>query len=220
MKILITIIGLLFVTGLTGQKGWTTLFDGSSLAGWHTYKKTEVAGWVIENGALTTDGKGGDLVTDKEYGDFILEFEFKVSPKGNSGVVYKVQERGTDPAYGATYSSGPEYQLIDDVNYPAKLNETQKTGANYDIHPPKTLASKPAGEWNKGSIEIKKNKITHKVNGKVVVQYTYGDQTWKDAVAKSKFAKWPYAQPHATGKIALQGHNDPVSFKNIKIKEL
>ncbi|MDZ4709799.1 MAG: DUF1080 domain-containing protein [Saprospiraceae bacterium] len=220
MKILITIIGLLTVSALTGQKGWITLFDGSSLTGWHTFKKPDVMGWVIEDGVLTTDGKGGDLVTNKEYGDFILEFDFKVSPKGNSGVVYKVQEPVADAAYFATYSSGPEFQLIDDVNYPAPLNATQKTGANYDMHPPNTMASKPAGEWNKGIIQVKKNKITHKVNGKVAVEYTYGDQAWIEAVAKSKFAKWPYAKPHATGKIALQGHNDRVYFKNIKLKEL
>jgi hypothetical protein len=220
MKILITVICLFTASALTGQKGWTTLFDGSSITGWHTFKKPDVVGWVIEDGVLTTDGKGGDLVTDKEYGDFILEFDFKVSPKGNSGVVYKVQEPVEDAAYFATYSSGPEFQLIDDVNYPGQLNETQKTGANYDMNPPKTLASNPAGEWNKGIIQVKDNKITHKVNGKLVVEYIYGDQAWKDAVAKSKFAKWPYAQPHAAGKIALQGHNDRVYFRNIKIKEL
>lgn len=220
MKIIITLTGLLLSGWVSGQKGWTKLFDGSNLNGWHTFKKMEVVGWVIEDGVLTTDGKGGDLVTNKEYGDFILEFDFKVSPKGNSGVVYKVQEPAGDEAYFATYSSGPEFQLIDDVNYPGKLNETQKTGANYDMHPPKSYPSKPAGEWNHGKIQVKDNKITHTVNGKVVVEYTYGDQAWKETVAKSKFAKWPYAQAHAKGKIALQGHNDRVYFKNIKIKEL
>lgn len=220
MKLIITLISL-FLTGMvSGQKGWVSLFDGSSLSGWHTFKKMEVVGWIIEDGALTTDGKGGDLVTDKEYENFILEFDFKLSPKGNSGVVYKVQEPVSDAAYFATYSSGPEFQLIDDINYPAQLNETQKTGANYDMHPPKSLPSNKAGEWNHGIIQVQDNKITHTVNGNVVVEYTYGDQAWKDQVAKSKFAKWPYAQPHAKGKIALQGHNDRVYFKNLKIKEL
>lgn len=219
MKILITLIGLTLGGWASAQK-WTTLFDGKSLDGWHTFKKSEVVGWVIEDGVLTTDGKGGDLVTNKEYKDFVLEFDFKVSPKGNSGVVYKVQEPIEDKAFFSTYASGPEFQLIDDSGYPAQLNETQKTGANYDIHAPKSLTSKPAGEWNHGVIKVKNNKITHTVNGTVVVEYTYGDQAWTEAVAKSKFAKWPYAQAHDAGKIALQGHNDRVYFKNIKIQEL
>lgn len=219
MKKLFIIFLFISSTMAKAQGSWTPLFDGKSLAGWHNYKKTTVTGWMVEDGVLTTDGKGGDLVTDKEFGDFILEFDFKVSPKGNSGIVYKVVE-GEGDAYFATYASGPEYQLIDDVHYPAKLNETQKTGANYDLNPPKSLPSKAAGEWNRGSITVKKNKITHKVNGKTVVKYNYGDEAWKAAVAKSKFAKWPYANAHHRGKIALQGHNDRVYFRNIRIKEL
>ncbi len=206
-------------TTLVMAQSKVKLFDGTSLQGWHTFKKTTTAGWMVKDGGiLTTDGKGGDLVTDKEYGDFVLEFDFMVSPKGNSGVIYKVVEID-DAAHFATYASAPEFQIIDDVNYPAKLNRVQLTGANYDMHEPQSLPSKPAGEWNHGKIQIKKNVITHWVNGKKVVKYTYGDSAWSATVAKSKFAKWPYANAHHKGKIALQGHNDVVSFKNITIKE-
>jgi Domain of Unknown Function (DUF1080) len=197
----------------------TILFDGKAITGWHNFKKTTVDSWTIEDGVLTTDGKGSDLVTDKEYGDFVLEFDFKVAPKGNSGVIYKVIEMDDD-AHFATYASGPEFQIIDDINYPGELKDVQKSGANYDINPPLTMASKPAGEWNHGIISVKKNVVTHTLNGKVVAKYTYGDKTWDAGVAKSKFAKWPYATAHAKGKIALQGHGDRVYFKNISIKEL
>lgn len=201
------------------QKGWVSLFDGSNLNQWHTFKKSEVVGWTIENGVLTTDGKGGDLVTNKSYTDFQLEFDFKIEPKGNSGVIYKVDE-AMDEAHFATYASGPEFQIIDDKGYPAKLNNVQLTGANYDIVAPLSYPSNAPGQWNHGTIKIKKNKITHSVNGKKVATYIYGDAKWQAEVAKSKFAKWPYAQPHASGKIALQGHNDRVYFKDIRIKEL
>lgn len=204
------------------QKGkWVSLFDGKTTTGWHTWKTTDVKGWHVMGGALMTHGKNGDLVSDKEYGDFVLEFEFKVAPKGNSGVIYKVIEGDDDKKYFATYASGPEFQIIDDVNYPGTIKNEQKTGANYDIIAPADFTvTKPAGEWNKGRLEIKDNKVTHWLNDKKVVEYTYGNDQWKADVAKSKFAKWEYATPHAKGKIALQDHGDMVSFRNIRIKEL
>jgi hypothetical protein len=217
-KIFLFLFSILFIQGFA-QKGWVSLFDGSNLNQWHTFKKSEVMGWVIENGVLTTDGKGGDLVSNKIYTDFQLEFDFKIEPKGNSGVIYKVIEN-MDDAHFATYASGPEFQIIDDKGYPAKLNNVQLTGANYDILAPSSFPSNAPGQWNHGTIKVKKNKITHSVNGKKVVTYIYGDAKWQADVAKSKFAKWPYAQSHASGKIALQGHNDRVYFKEIKIKEL
>ncbi|MBK6392978.1 MAG: DUF1080 domain-containing protein [Saprospiraceae bacterium] len=204
---------------LSSAQKKTMLFEGTAIKGWHNFKKSIVDSWTIEDGALTTDGKGSDLVSDKEYGDFVLDFDFKVQPKGNSGVIYKVIEVN-DEAHFATYASGPEFQIIDDIAYPEELKDVQKSGANYDINPPKMIASHPAGEWNHGTIKVKNNKITHSINGKKVVKYTYGDATWDAGVVKSKFAKWPYAMAHHKGKIALQGHGDRIYFKNIAIKEL
>jgi hypothetical protein len=205
---------------------WTTLFDGKTLTGWHRYNKTDTNGWRVDNGTLTTDGKQGDLVTDKEYENFELEFEFKVQPKGNSGVIYKVLE---DPQYNQPYISGPEFQVIDDKGYEwkdsngklMKLNDSQLTGANYDILPPSDLSVvKAAGEWNRGRILIQNNHVEHWLNGKKVVEYDYGSDAWKAMVAKSKFSKWAYATPRAKGKIALQGHGDTVWYKAIRIREM
>ncbi|WP_246169091.1 3-keto-disaccharide hydrolase [Rudanella paleaurantiibacter] len=205
---------------------WTSLFDGKTTTGWHRYLKTDTNGWKVESGALTTDGKQGDLVSDKEFENFDLEFEFKVQPKGNSGVIYKVLE---DAQYNQTYVSGPEYQVIDDKGYEwrdkdgklMKLNNNQLTAANYDMIPPGDLnVSKPAGEWNKGRILVNNNHVEHWLNGKKVVEYEYGSDTWKGMVAKSKFAKMPYANPHGKGKIALQGHGDTVWYRNIRVKEM
>jgi hypothetical protein len=207
------------------KEKWTKLFDGKSITGWHRYLKTDTNGWRVDNGTLTTDGKQGDLLTDKEYENFELEFEFKVQAKGNSGVIYKVIE---DAQYSQPYYSGPEFQVIDDKGYEwrdngklMKLNDTQLTGANYDILPPNDLSVvKAAGDWNKGRILISNNHVEHWLNGKKVVEYEYGSDAWKGMVAKSKFAKWAYATPHAKGKIALQGHGDTVWYRSIRIREL
>lgn len=201
------------------QKGETVkLFDGKTTNGWHSWHETKVKGWHVMGGVLMSHGGNGDLVTDKEYENFELTFEFKAAPKGNSGVIYKVIEA---PELSATYMSGPEYQIIDDKNYPDPIKDVQKTAANYDMQPPADLTVvKPAGEWNTGKILVKDNHVEHWLNGKKMVEYEYGSADWQQMVGKSKFANWEFAKAHAKGKIALQDHGDMVSFKSIKIKEL
>ncbi len=215
---------------------WVTLFDGKTIQGWHNYNKTDASGWLIENGALTSDGTGGDLTTEKEYENFELEFDFKIPPGSNSGVLYKVTEQSD---IKRTVFSAPEFQIIDDKGYifrngkgeqlfvdakgdSLKLHDVQLTGANYDLNPPVDLSAvKAPGQWNKARIVVDHDHITHYINGKKVVDYQYGNDNWKAMVAKSKYADWPYAKPHAKGKIALQSHNarEKVWFRKIRIQE-
>jgi hypothetical protein len=227
---LIAALGLVGIisAGVGPSGGWEILFDGKVLKGWHSYNQDKVQGWFIENGTLTSDGSGGDLVTDKEYGDFELEFEFKIPEGSNSGVLYKVIEK---PEIKRTVFSAPEYQIIDDKNYVVKdengknigLKPGQLTGANYDMNPPSDpTAFKPAGKWNSGKIVVAGNQVKHYLNGKLVADYEYGGEAWMTNVAKSKYKDWPYATAHHKGKIALQNHNakEKVWFRNLKIKEL
>lgn len=223
--LLISLISLASIPAETPPK-WTSLFDGKTIKGWHSYHKDAVVGWNVEDGTMTPDGTGGDLVTDREYENFELEFEFKIPKGSNSGVVYKVID---SPDIKTTYMSGPEYQVIDDKGYLDKdgklykLKDTQLTGANYDVMPPADLTLvKPAGTWNKGRILVNNNHVEHYLNGKKVVEYEYGTADWQAMVAKSKFADWPYAKAHVRGKIALQNHSpsERVWYRNVQIREL
>jgi Domain of Unknown Function (DUF1080) len=219
MKKIIIFTSLLPFLANAQKNKWVSLFDGKNLKDWHIYNSPNTPiGWEIINGELTTKGKSGDIVTDKEYEDFEMEFEFKIPPTCNSGVLYRIIE---SPEIDYTYKSGPEYQIIDDNNYPHQITDSQKTAANYDMHHPNDLkAVKPIGEWNKGRIVVKNNKIEHWLNDKKVVDYTYGNEIWKAKVAESKFAELPYAKAHTKGKISLQDHGKGVWFRNIRIREL
>ena len=134
--------------------GWTLLFDGATKSGWHGYNKQDLGAWAIEDCALKTIGvtnnygsdKRADLVTDREFTNFDLRVEWKASKGGNSGVMYGVVEA---PKYKTAWMTGPEYQFIDDVGFPEKLEEWQKAAANYAMHVPNAQKQlKPVGEWN------------------------------------------------------------------------
>lgn len=209
------------------KKGpWQTLFDGKTLAGWHTFQK---AGqpvsdkWAVENGAIHfTGGRGaGDLVTDKEYGNFELEIEWKIAEGGNSGIIYHVNE---DPKYKATYQTGPEMQVLDNERHPdAKQGHdgNRTAGALYDLQKPITPnAGKPAGEWNKARLKIVDGKAEQYLNGKKIAEYPTSGPEWEAMVANSKFKGWEGFGKFSTGKIALQDHGDQVWFRNVRIREL
>jgi translation elongation factor P/translation initiation factor 5A len=208
------------------SQGYQLLFDGKTLNGFHSYLKDSVSGWKVEDGAIVCPGKtGSDLVTNEEFENFELTFEWKITPEGNSGVMYKVLE---DKKYKNTYETGAEYQLIDDEGYPpyndngkmVKINEKQKSGANYDMQAPVKLTAKKPGEWNTAKILVNQNHIEHWLNGEKVVEYEYASDTWKKQLATSKFKTWGYATPHAKGKMAFQDHDHRVEYRNLKIKTL
>ena len=92
-----------------------------------------------------------DLMTKDQYENFDLSVDWKISPKGNSGILYMVTE---DNPY--SHLSGPEYQIIDDKNFPEKLEDWQHTAANYAMDPAPTAVPNPAGEWNHARIIVNK----------------------------------------------------------------
>ncbi|MCX2583417.1 3-keto-disaccharide hydrolase [Pedobacter sp. MR22-3] len=224
-KIILSACIMLAVTQISqAQKGFKPLFDGKTTTGWHTYNKTNVgSGWQVQEDALHLDPKtkgadgGGDLVTDKEYKDFHLKYEWKVAPKANSGLIFYVHE---EPKYHATYSTGLEMQVLDNDGHPDGKITKHRAGDLYDLIKSSSEPVKPVGEWNKAEIISKKGNLTLILNGVQVVKTTLWDENWKKLVAGSKFANWENWGTYTSGKIALQDHGDEVWYKNIIIKEL
>ncbi len=215
-------------TKVDDQKEWIVLFDGTSFKGWHGFGSSEMpAEWTLEEGAMVfyppqerEKNKGYDIVTDKEYTDFVLSLEWKISEGGNSGIFWGINEGGV---YKVPYTTGPEIQVLDNLKHPdAKNGTTHQAGALYDLVAPSKDVVKPVGEWNSCEITVNHKTNTGKVvlNGEEIVNFpTHGDE-WDAMVAKSKFADWDGFGIFTTGKIGLQDHNDIVAYRNIKIKEL
>jgi hypothetical protein len=197
---------------------WKPLFDGRSTTGWRGYKTQDVpAGWKAVDGVLVKQGtNSADLVTKDQYGDFDLEFEWKLDPGGNAGVLY----RGTEE-YDHIYWSAPEYQLLDDAVHKDGQNRLTSAGSAYGLYPPPAGVVKPAGQWNTSRIVAKGAHVEHWLNGKKVVEYELWSPDWEAKVKASKFKDWPNYGRAKKGYIAFQGdHEGNLSLRNVRIKEL
>jgi hypothetical protein len=204
------------LTAAEKSAGWKLLFDGKDFTGWRFYRGAEVAApWSIDNGAITVSGPGKDIITADEYGDFELSVDWKISPAGNSGIIYLVKE---DPAAPETYNTGPEMQVLDNERHADGKLESHRAGALYDLVAPTKAAAKPIGEWNTARVKVSHGKIEHWLNGEKVVESSYGDDKWRAMVAGSKFKSMPLFGKASTGHIALQDHGDRVWYRNIKIR--
>jgi len=193
--------------------GWKLLFDGKTTDGWKGYKKDKPgAGWQVVDGVLTLTKGGGDICTVEEFGDFELKADWKIAPKGNSGIMYRVAE-----TRGAPYETGPEYQVLDDAGHGDGKNPLTSAGSIYAVYAPAKKVVKPAGEWNQTRIVAKGTKIEHWLNGEKVCEAVIGSEDWNACVAKSKWAKVPTYGKETKGKIDLQDHGDKVEYKNIKV---
>jgi len=201
------------------RAGWTLLFDGSTTAQWRTYKNEPDDSWEVVNGELHCKKDGvhsrADLVTRENYGSFDLQFDWKVSKGANSGLLYHVQE-----THDGSYETGPEYQLIDDQGYEEKLEDWQKSGADYAMHPPIRIASKPAGQYNHSRILVEGAHVQHWLNGVKVADFMAWTPAWEKLKKSGKWKDYPDYGVARTGVIALQDHGGGIWFKNIKIKKI
>ncbi len=200
-----------------------SLFDGKTFKGWHNFNQTgEVKSWVIEDGALVCLGNAGighsgDLVTDTDYENFELSWSWKITKGGNSGVMYHIVE---DPKYKAPYETAPEYQLIDDIDYPAKLEEWQKAGADYAMNVANEKKKlKPVGEWNTSKIVYNKGSVEHWLNGEKIIAFQR-DANWETQKKTGKWKTYPDYASKTKGRIGLQDHGNKAYFKDILIKPL
>lgn len=204
------------------KAGWQLLSNGTDFTGWHGYNMTGIPDcWVIEDGCFTMTTTGGaesqDIITDKKYKSFALSLEFKVDKGANSGIIWQVAE---DTIYKFPYETGPEYQVVDNENWPDSLEDWQSCGANYAMYPPKVKAFKPYGEWNQAFLVVNGNKVTQFLNGEIVVEYEKYSDEWNKLRASGKWANFPDYGKYEEGHISLQNHGTKVLYRNVKIKEL
>lgn len=201
---------------LEHDAGWQLLFDGETTEGWQSIKAPgfPTEGWDVDGGTLHHTRGGGDLVTERSFGDFELEFEWKVAPGANSGVKYLVSEADASAAFG------PEYQILDDDLHVDAQRETHRAAALYDLLPAAGKSLAPVGEYNKGRIVARDGRIEHWLNGVRVVDIDTGSEEFAAAHAASKYKGSPgFARGHR-GRIALQDHGDEVWFRSLRIREL
>ncbi|SDD94220.1 3-keto-disaccharide hydrolase [Niabella drilacis] len=204
------------------EQGWVLLFDGVSSNGWHLYNKQRTtAGWVARDGALAVDTANktevNDLVSDKAFKNFDLQFDWKVSKNGNSGVFINVLER---PDITTAWASGPEYQLLE-PSHIDNANPFKKAGTLFALDSQKNATvALPAGSWNHSRIRQVDGKVAFYLNGVLTVQEDLHSGSWQQKVAQSHFNKFPEFGKQVSGHIALQDWASGVAFRNIKIKEL
>lgn len=201
MRILVSIgLGLTSIVCAPDLRAETRdLFNGRDLSGWVIMHGGE---WSVEDGVLagrngtnwTTNPEqsGSWLRTERSYGDFVLELEYSISPRGNSGIHFR-SALEKNPSF-----TGYEMQIVDDAGSPPRKSGT---GSLYDVVAPTKNMSKPAGGWNRVKIECRGKRIRVDLNGERIVDFE-GERS-------------------TNGYIGLQNHDarSVVRFRNIRIHE-
>ncbi len=217
------------LTPREARDGWTLLWDGRTTAGWRGARLTTfpAQGWEIGGGVLSvleTEGReaaaGGDIVTEREYANFELTLEYRLTRGANSGIKYLVN---TSMNAGVGSAIGTEFQLLDNAVHPdATLGVAgNRTNAGlYDLIAPQNVRFNGIGEWNRARIIVRGRHVEHWLNGFRTVEYERGTQQWRALVSQSKYAIWPAFGEAERGHILLQDHGNAVSFRSIKIREL
>ena len=209
LRVLVVFALFLTVAGLTAyaksekdppgkDSGFVPLFDGKSMKGW----VGNVGGYEAKDGVLTClsgKGKGGKVFTQKEYGNFIIRFEFKLTPGANNGLALRC------PLEGRPASKGFESQILDNSSK-RYLNKKpfQYHGSLYKCIAARRGFLKPVGEWNRQEVILDGNRIKITLNGEVILED-------KDL---SRFKR------PGKGHIGFLGHGSKVQFRKIELKEL
>jgi hypothetical protein len=213
-------------------QGWILLFNGKTGEGWRGVNKTVFpAGWVVEDGLLRCVGSGrgeagsengGDILyAARQFSNFDLKLEWKISKGGNSGVFYL----GKEIPGKEIWRTAPEFQVLDNDNHPDAMlgkDGNRKAGSLYDLIPAKPQNTKPAGEWNSIEIICYQGTVVHKQNGETILEYHLWTPEWNELVRNSKFPSYnpDWANVPKEGYIALQDHGNDVWYRNIKIRPL
>ncbi len=206
-------LSIVFVVSLAShlaaeEEGFVPLFDGESLKGW----QGAINGYEVRDGAIHCKAKsGGKIFTDREFADFELRFEFRLTPGANNGLGIRTPVAG-NPAY-----AGMELQVLDNTaeKY-AKLKKWQYHGSIYGVVPAKRGALKPVGEWNSQTVIAKGHHIKVILNGETIVDANIAEASRNGTIDGSKHP----GLLNKSGHIGFLGHGSIVSFRDIRIKEL
>ena len=207
-KLILPALLLLPLVGWSAQNEcFVSLFDGESLSGWQgALDSYEVVDGPIQCRA----GKGGTLFTEKQYGDFIVTLEFRLPPGGNNGLAIRYPGTG-NPAYDGMC----ELQVLDNkASKYADLDERQFHGSVYGMVAARRGFLLEPGQWNRQTVEVRGSAIRVVLNDTLILD--------ADLSTVTEFMK---DVPHpgkdlARGYFGFAGHNDPVAFRNIMIREL
>lgn len=192
-----------------GDEGYRPIFNGRDLAGW----TGAVDSYEVKDGAvMCKPGKGGTLYTQEEYSDFAVRLEFKLPKGGNNGLAIRYPGQGDTAYVGMT-----ELQVLDE-NYEQatgdKIDPRQAHGSVYGMIPAARGYQRPIGEWNFQEVTVQGSRIKVELNGVVILD---GDV----ASVKEFMGNSPHpGKDRTTGHFGFAGHNDPVCFRNVRIRRL
>lgn len=192
------------------EAGFVSLFDGKTLDGWVGAKES----YKVEDGSIVcVTGSQGNLLTAKEYGDFVLRFDFKLTAGANNGLGIRCPLQ----AQGSLHLAGTELQILDDTaeKY-ASLKPYQYHGSVYGIVPAKRGKLKPLGEWNQQEVTVQGRKIKVVLNGEPIVD---ADLDAATAQGTMDGAEHPGLK-RAAGHLGFLGHGDRIDVRKVRIKEL
>ena len=197
-------------SALAAEEGFTPLFDGKTLNGWTLLGKTG-EGYLVGDGKIVCPRKGGgNLFTDKEYADFIIRFEFKLEDDSNNGLAIRAPLQTGGIAY-----EGIELQIINNSGERYKnIEPWQKHGSLYHVFPAKTGYLKKSGEWNQQEVIVQGRQVKVILNGHTILDANL------DAVKDPEIIEKHPGLQRKSGHIGFLGHNEPIEFRHIRIKEL
>jgi HEAT repeat protein len=197
------------ITEAEASEGFAPLFNGRDLDGW----TGDTKGYVAENGKIVIHPElgSGNLYTAEEYADFVLRFEFKLTPAANNGLGVRAPLEG-DAAY-----AGMEIQILEDGS-PVYwgLRPYQYHGSVYGVVPARRGFLRPPGEWNAEEVTVKGRHIKVAVNGVTVVDADLDAESAGGTVDRNEHP----GLKRTTGHIGFLGHGAVVEFRNIRLKEI
>ncbi len=203
------------------EKEFRSIFDGRTFKGWVLnnpkgagYGVTNVVTEGVTNAAIfCAKGGGGNLLSEKEYGDFVLRFDFRLEDASNNGLAFRSPMSGGSLAY-----EGNELQILDGVGYErehnATLQSSQFHGSLYGVAPARRGALKPNGQWNHQEVSVIGRKVKVVLNGVTILNFDINDVTDSGVLRKHP------GLLRDRGHIGFLGHGDYVEFANIRIKEI